>query len=148
MFCFSSHHWQDLLVALQVSYKSRNWLPLLRIWVHPWVLMRSVLLVFLVLYDVVLFCFILCLVASVSGLSILQFSQTFIYLVCDISEMLLLVWFRFMVFNTTFNNISVISWQSVLLVEETGVPVENHWPAASHWQTLLNNVILIYIHVS
>jgi hypothetical protein len=26
-----------------------------------------------------------------------------------------------MVFNTTFNNISVISWLSVLLVEETGV---------------------------
>jgi hypothetical protein len=33
-------------------------------------------------------------------------------------------WFRVkvMVFNATFNNISVISWQSVLLVEETGVP--------------------------
>jgi hypothetical protein len=30
-----------------------------------------------------------------------------------------------MVFNATFNNISVISWQSVLLVEEIGVPVEN-----------------------
>jgi hypothetical protein len=28
---------------------------------------------------------------------------------------------RFMVFNTTFNNISAISRQSVLLVEETGV---------------------------
>jgi hypothetical protein len=27
-----------------------------------------------------------------------------------------------LVFNTTFNNISVILWQSVLLVEETGVP--------------------------
>ena len=27
-----------------------------------------------------------------------------------------------MVFNATFNNISVISWRSVLLVEETGVP--------------------------
>ena len=27
-----------------------------------------------------------------------------------------------MVFNTTFNNISVISWRSVLLVEETRVP--------------------------
>jgi uncharacterized DUF497 family protein len=27
-----------------------------------------------------------------------------------------------MVFATTFNNISVISWRSVLLVEETGVP--------------------------
>jgi hypothetical protein len=26
---------------------------------------------------------------------------------------------RVMVFNATFNNISVISWQSVLLVEET-----------------------------
>ena len=46
-----------------------------------------------------------------------------------------------MVFNTTFNNISVISWRSVSLVEETGVPRENHWPAGSHWQTLSHNVI-------
>jgi hypothetical protein len=30
-----------------------------------------------------------------------------------------------MLFNATFNNISVILWQSVLLVEETGVPGEN-----------------------
>jgi len=29
-----------------------------------------------------------------------------------------------MVFNATFNNISVISWRAVLLVEETGVPGE------------------------
>jgi hypothetical protein len=29
-----------------------------------------------------------------------------------------------MVFHATFNNISVISWRSVLLVEETGVPRE------------------------
>ena len=29
-----------------------------------------------------------------------------------------------MVFNATFNNISVISWRSVLLVEETGVSGE------------------------
>ena len=43
---------------------------------------------------------------------------------------------RVMVFNATFNNISAISWQSVLLVEETVVPRENHWPAARHWQTL------------
>ena len=27
-----------------------------------------------------------------------------------------------MVFNTTFNNISAISWLSVILMEETGVP--------------------------
>jgi len=33
---------------------------------------------------------------------------------------------RFIVFNATFNNISVISWRSVLLVEETGEPGENH----------------------
>ena len=33
---------------------------------------------------------------------------------------------RVMVFNATFNNISVMSWRSVLLVEETGVPEENH----------------------
>jgi hypothetical protein len=33
---------------------------------------------------------------------------------------------RVKVFNTTFNNISVISWRPVVLVEETGVPGENH----------------------
>ena len=44
--------------------------------------------------------------------------------------------FRVMVFNVTFKNISVKLWRSVLLVEETEVPEENHWPAASHWQTL------------
>ena len=41
-----------------------------------------------------------------------------------------------MVFNTTFSNISVISLRSVLLVEETGVPGENHQPVASHVQTI------------
>ena len=48
---------------------------------------------------------------------------------------------RVMVFNATFNNISVISWRSILLVEETGVSIENHRPAASHWQTLSHNVV-------
>jgi len=37
-----------------------------------------------------------------------------------------------MVLNATFSNISVILWWSVLLVEETGVPGENHRPVASH----------------
>jgi hypothetical protein len=49
--------------------------------------------------------------------------------------------FRFMVFNATFNNISVIWWWSVLLVEESIVPRENHWPVVSHWQTLSHNVV-------
>ena len=34
-----------------------------------------------------------------------------------------------MVFNATFNNISVISWRSVLLVEEAEVSGENRRPA-------------------
>jgi hypothetical protein len=40
--------------------------------------------------------------------------------------------FGFPTFNATFNNISVISWWSGLLVEETGVPGENHRHVASH----------------
>ena len=37
-----------------------------------------------------------------------------------------------MVFNVNFNNILVISWRSVLLVEETRVHRENHQPVANH----------------
>ena len=44
---------------------------------------------------------------------------------------LALVWF-FMVFKTTFNNISAILWRSVILEEETGVPGENHQSATSY----------------
>ena len=39
---------------------------------------------------------------------------------------------RVVVFNATLSNISAISWLSVLLMEETGVPGENHRPVASH----------------
>jgi hypothetical protein len=39
---------------------------------------------------------------------------------------------RVMVFNATFNNILVIFWRSVLMVEETGVPGVNHRPFTSH----------------
>ena len=35
-------------------------------------------------------------------------------------------WFRVIVFNAAFNNISVISWRSVVLVGEDGIPGENH----------------------
>jgi hypothetical protein len=53
---------------------------------------------------------------------------------------------RVMVFKATFNNISVISWRSVLLVEETGVPGENHQTVASHWQTLSH--MLCWVHLA
>ena len=60
--------------------------------------------------------------------SVTIFSKKFIHvssqynLTAEIEPMQVL----FMVFNATFNNISAISWWSVLLVEETGVPGENH----------------------
>jgi len=42
-----------------------------------------------------------------------------------------------MVFNSTFNNISVISWQLVLLVEETVGPGESHRPATKSLTNLI-----------
>jgi hypothetical protein len=38
---------------------------------------------------------------------------------------------RVMVFNATFNNISVISWRSVLLMEVNGIHGD-HRPVVSH----------------
>ena len=49
--------------------------------------------------------------------------------------------FRVVVFNATFNNISIILRRSVSLVEEIGVPRENHGPVTNHWQTLSHNVV-------
>ena len=51
-----------------------------------------------------------------------------------------------MVFNATFKNISVISWRSVLLLEETGVPGENNQPAASYCQTY--HIMLYRVHLA
>jgi hypothetical protein len=47
-----------------------------------------------------------------------------------------------MVFNSTFSNISVISWQSVLLVEETG---ENNWSSAGHWHNIFFCCLIIIL---
>ena len=41
-----------------------------------------------------------------------------------------IVWVR--VSNAIFNNISIISWRSVLLEKELDVTGENHRPVASH----------------
>ena len=48
-----------------------------------------------------------------------------------------------MVFNAIFNNISAILWWSVLVVEETGVPGENHRPLTSHQ---LYHIMLYRVH--
>ena len=55
---------------------------------------------------------------------------------CEQRNKLFGLWY--MVFNTTFKNISDISRRSVLLVEETG---ENRRSVTSHWQTLSHNVV-------
>jgi hypothetical protein len=47
-------------------------------------------------------------------------------------------WRIVMAFNATFNNISVISWRSVIFVEKTE---EKRRSAASHLQSLSHNVV-------
>jgi hypothetical protein len=44
-------------------------------------------------------------------------------------------------FNATFNKISAISWLSVLLVQEYGVPRENLRPTARH-------IMLYWVHLA
>jgi len=39
-------------------------------------------------------------------------------------------------FNATFSSISAISWRSVLVAEEAGVPGGNRQLSAGNWQTL------------
>jgi hypothetical protein len=63
-----------------------------------------------------------CTCFNMSDLSIYSVIQQWIYNYCRISFNILGQW-------------------SVLLVEETGVPGENHRPVASHWQTLSHNVV-------
>ena len=51
--------------------------------------------------------------------------EKLIYVLHDFLE---IDWVWFMVFNATFNNISVILWWLILLVDEIGVPRENNRP--------------------
>ena len=50
------------------------------------------------------------------------------------------------VITVSFNTISVISWPSILLVEETGVPGENYRPVTSNWRTY--HIKLYRVHLA
>ena len=62
---------------------------------------------------------------------------------------------EFAIFNQTtkidtheekyFHSISFILWLSVLLVEKTGLPGENHRPVASYW---LYHIMLYQVHLA
>jgi hypothetical protein len=69
---------------------------------------------------------------SLSYIQYLVGSGYIIMTYVSLSYIQYLVCVMVMVFNATFNNISVISWQSVLLVKIIRVHGKNHRPAASH----------------
>jgi hypothetical protein len=51
-----------------------------------------------------------------------------------------------MLFNATFNNIAVISWRSVILVEEARVPGENH--RLPHVTDKIDHIMLYRVHLA
>jgi hypothetical protein len=110
--------------------------PLFKPLVHVvWSVLSGILFLFsLMIIDAVLY--------NVSRLYLFYFLFKIVFRLFP-KRMLPIVWqtrvrVRVMMFNATFNNISVRSWRSVLLVEENG---ENHRPATSHWQTLSHNSV-------
>jgi hypothetical protein len=78
-----------------------------------------------------------CIIMCLSALNIITHDGNYIDLfilkninccVCFLN----LLFIYFIVLNATFSNISAISWRPVLVVEEAGVPGENHRPWASN----------------
>ena len=65
-------------------------------------------------------------------LSVLVLVQSgHLYHLIECKNLIDLIWF--LMFNASSSNISAISWRPVLVVEEPGVPGENHRPLSSNW---------------
>jgi hypothetical protein len=63
--------------------------------------------------------------------SLIVFEKKIILLLSKNSNDIFLCWWLIWL-NANFNNISVISWRLVLLVEQIGVPGENYRPISSY----------------
>jgi hypothetical protein len=55
---------------------------------------------------------------------------------------------RVMVINTTFNNISAISWQSVFLIKEIGETGENYQPATDKLYHIMFYMYRVHLAIS
>jgi hypothetical protein len=103
-------------------------------------------------------CVVICLCIFIMFLCLSVLSCAYVYSLCScvyqsviICLCILIVFLfsscLFIGWWSTFNIISVIWWQSVLLVEETRGPGVNHWLAVSHWQIKTNVYYnLPYLH--
>ena len=91
----------------------------------------------------VIYSFQLLISLQFTGISFSRYTIAFCGCYCCVLGILevVVVSYKLMVLNATFNNILAISWWSVLLLEETWVPGENHRPVANHWQPLSHNVV-------
>jgi hypothetical protein len=71
--------------------------------------------------------------------------QSLLNLIFAVRNPIYRVGVRVMVSSATFDNISAISWRSVLLVEETGVPGEKH-PTWHKSQAKFYHIMLHRVH--